>query len=212
MSPSSPLRLDLASAQCLSLELQFELELPDAVRRELALLGSREADEEELVYFHEDYKFESQKLHSWAEVHLEDSGESDVLIEYLSESELEDQTEIHHTDFTLSHLFEALEPITKKVTVAFTVRFDLGHTHSVRFSRLLPFELGFNGGHSVEYRGAHVQVKSRKGEMFDLWFDLRPDDSVEATLRFSLEELPVPELPGRGLAYGTDALAKLMNS
>lgn len=211
MSPS-PLRLDLASAQCLSLELQFDLALPDSVRRELSILGSHEADQEELVYFHEDYKFEAQKLHSWAEVHLEDSGESDVLIEYLTESELEDQTEIHHTDFTLAHLFEALGPITNKVTAAFTIRFDLGHTHSVRFSRLLPYELGFNGGHSVEYKGAHMQVKNHKGELFDLWFDLRTDDSVEATLRFSLEELPSQELPGRGLIYGTEALARLMNS
>ena len=211
MSPT-PLRLDLASAQCLSLELQFDLALPDSVRRELSILGSHEADQEELVYFHEDYKFETQKLHSWAEVHLEESGESDVLIEYLTESELEDQTEIHHTDFTLAHLFEALGPITENVTAAFTMRFDLGHTHSVRFSRLLPYEIGFNGGHSVEYKGAHMQVKNRKGELFDLWFDLRADDSVEATLRFSLEELPSPELPGRGLIYGTEALAKLMNS
>lgn len=212
MSPSSPLRLDLASAQCLSLELQFDVALPEAVRRELAILGSHESDQEELVYFHEDYKFESQKLHSWAEVHLDEGDESEVLIEYLSESELEDQTEIHHTDFTLSHLFEALGPISQKVTAAFTVRFDLGHTHSLRFSRLLPYELGFNGGHSVEYKGAHMQVKNRKGELFDLWFDLRPDDTVEATLRFSLIDLPTPELPGKGLAYGAKAVAKLMNS
>ena len=211
MSPS-PLRLDLAAAQCLSLEIQFPVVLPDAVRRELSILGSHESDEDELVYFHEDYKFESQKLHSWAEVHLEETGQSDVLIEYLTESELEDQTEIHHTDFTLAHLFEALDPVKSKVTAAFTIRFDLGHKHSVRFSRLLPFELGFNGGHSVEYRGAHMQVKNRKGELYDLWFDLRTDDSVEATLRFSLDELPTQELPGRGLAYGTDAVTKLMNS
>lgn len=209
---SSPLRLDLASAQCLSLELQFSLELNEAVVRELGILGSREEDQEELVYFHEDYKYESQKLHSWGEVHLAESGESEVMIEYLVESELEDQTEMHHTDFTLAHLFEALAPVKSKVLVAFTVRFDLGLTHTSRFSRLLPHELGINGGHSVEYRGAHMQIKNRQGELFDLWFDLRSDDSVEATLRFNLEAVPTAELPGRGLNYGREALAKLLSS
>ena len=211
MNPS-PLRLDLASAQCLSLELQFDITLPEAVRGELSVLGSREPDQDELVYFHEDYKFAAQKLHSWAEVHLEETGESDVLIEFLSESELEDQTEMHHTDFTLDHLFNTLHPVTEKVSAAFTIRFDLGHTHSVRFSRLLPVEIGFNGGHSIEYRGAHMQVKDLAGELFDLWFDLRPDDSVEATLRFTLEEPPSSDLPARGLAYGSKALTKLLAS
>ncbi|MBF8299461.1 MAG: hypothetical protein HW397_510 [Dehalococcoidia bacterium] len=212
MTSPSPLRLDLAAAQCLSLEVQFSILLTEPVTRELAILGSHEEDQEEMVYFHEDYKFESQKLHSWGEVHLAESGDSEVMIEYLVESELEDQTEMHHTDFTLAHLFEALEPVKEKVSAAFTVRFDLGHTQTTRFSRLLPHELGINGGHSVEYRGAHMQIKNRAGELFDLWFDLRSDDSVEATLRFNLDEPPTPDLPGRGLAYGRASLAKILSS
>jgi hypothetical protein len=128
------------------------------------------------------------------------------------ESELEDQTEIHHTDFTLAHLFEALQPITERVNAAFTVRFDLGHTYTLRFSRLLPIELGINGGHSVEYRGAHMQIRNRQGEMFDLWFDLRSDDSVEVTLRFTLQAVPDTQLPGLGLAHAASSLARILKS
>ncbi len=212
MSSSSPLRLDLTASQCLSLELQFSLTLPEQVRRELALLGSREADQEDLVYFHEDYRSESGKLHSWAEVHLIDPGESEVVIEYLVESELEDQSELHHTDFTLSHLFDALAPIPEEVMVNFTARFDLAGGTAGRFTRLLPYNVGINGGHAVEYRSAHVQVKNLAGEGYDLWFDIRPDDTVEATLRFSMKARPAPEMPGHGLAYGREALTKLLSS
>ncbi len=211
MSPF-PLRLDLVAAQCLSLEMHFDISLPPDVSRELSILGSREADQEEMVYFHEDYKQEAQKLHSWAEVHLAESGESEIIVEYLVESELEDQTEIHHTDFTLTHLFDALAPITQNVDADFTVRFDLGHTYSGRFTKMLPYNMGINGGHSVEFRGAHMSIKNLHGELFDLWFDLRGDDSVEATLRFTIADPPNAELPGRGLTYGREALLKMLHS
>lgn len=210
MNPS-PLKLDLASAQCLSLELQFPVVLPEPVRRELSALGSRESDEEDVVYFHEDYLQENQKLHSWAEVRVVGAGESEVDIEYLAESELEDQTELHHTDFTLSHLFNALEGVTSDVAASFNLRFDLG-SGGGRFLRLMSYQAGINGGLSVEYRGAHVQVKTPQGDLYDLWFDMRPDDTVELTLRFSLNQRPTAELPGQGLRYGRDALAKLLGS
>ena len=214
---ASFLKLDLASAQCLSLELHFSLQLPDSARGELSVVGSRESDQEDLVYFHEDYRHpssvgEGQKLHSWAEVNLADSGPAEVVVEYLVESELEDQTDLHHTSFTLSHLFDALNSVTEKVTASFTLRFDLGNTTGGRLARLLPYDAGSNGGHSIEYRGAHVQVRDLTGELYDLWFDRRPDDTVEATLRFSLDELPTPELPGQGLAYGRDALMELLGT
>ena len=214
---SSPLKLDLASAQCLSLELNFKLDLTEPVRTELSLLGSRDTDEEDLVYFHEDYRqssteHEGQKLHSWGEAHLVEGGPSDVVIEYLVESELEDQIELHHTDFNLSHLFSALEPITQEVTASFTLRFELGSAASVKFLRLLPYDVGFNGGSSIEYRGAHLQVKSPNGESYDLWFDVRPDDGMEATVRFTLTERPTAEMPGHGLTHGRAALMKLLSS
>ena len=209
---SSPLKLDLASAQCLSLELQFPVVLPEPARRELSALGSREADEEDLVYFHEDYLQEEQKLHSWAEVRIAGSGESEVDIEYLAESELEDQTELHHTDFTLSHLFDALETVASDVAASFNLRFDLGSAGGLRFLRLLPYQASVDGGLSVEYRGAHVNVKTPQGDAYDLWFDLRPDDTVEATLRFSLNERPTAELPGQGLRHGRQALSRLLGS
>ncbi len=207
---SSPLRLDLPAAQCLSLELHFPLELPDDVRRELSLLGSREPQQEDLVYFHEDYLSDTQKLHSWAEVHLAESGPCEVVIEYVVESELEDQSELHQTDFTLGHLFDALSPVTDEVEIGFSIRFDLGSSSSARFHQLLPYNVGVNGGHSVDFKGAHLQISNLSGDAYDLWFDIRPDDSVEATIRFTLKERPNPEMPGRGLSYGRDALAKLI--
>ena len=212
---SSPLKLDLTSAQCLSLELHFGVELSESVRRELALLGSREEDQEDVVYFHEDYRQsspggEGPKLHSWAEARLLEPGPSEVVIEYLVESELEDQTELHHTDFTLSHLFDALESVTELVTASFTLRFDLSNAPGGRLQRLLPYDVGFNGGRSIEYRGAHLQVKDHSGDLYDLWFDLRPDEGVEVTLRFSLTERPTLKLPGQGLAYGQEALTTLL--
>ena len=209
---SSPLRLDLEAAQCVSLELHFSVELPEEVRRELTLLGSREGDQEDMVFFHEDYRSESQKLHSWGEVHLEESGASEVIIEYLVESELEDQTELHHTTFTLSHLFDALEPVVNPVGVSFTIRFDLGANPITRFVRLLPYDVGINGGHSIEFKGAHLQVNNLAGDAYDLWFDIRQDEGVEATVRFTMEELPTADMPGRGLSYGREALARLMKA
>lgn len=209
---SSPLRLDLEAAQCVSLELHFSVDLPEEVRRELTLLGSREGDQEDMVFFHEDYRSESQKLHSWGEVHLAESGASEVIIEYLVESELEDQTELHHTTFTLSHLFEALKPVVIPVGVSFTLRFDLGAKPITRFVRLLPYDVGINGGHSIEFKGAHLQVNNLAGDAYDLWFDIRQDEGVEATVRFTMEELPTLDMPGRGLSYGREALARLMKA
>ena len=212
---ASPLKLDLTSAHCLSLELQFAVDLSEEAQRELALLGSREPDQEDLVYFHEDYRHssaegEEHKLHSWAEAQLAESGPSEVVIEYLAESELEDQTELHHTDFTLSHLFSALESVEEETVASFTLRFDLGTSPGGKLTRLLPYNASFNGGHSIEYRGAHIQVKDLEGEAYHLWFDVRSDESVEATLRFTLKERPAPELPGHGLDYGRAALSHLL--
>ena len=209
MNPS-PLKLDLAAAQCNSLELHFDVELPEAARRELLALGSREAQEDDRVFFHEDYRQDDQKLHSWGEVRIADTGESDVVIEYLVESELDDQTELHHTDFTLAHLFSALDPVQAKVTAAFTLRFDLGPARAGKFLRLLPYNMGINGGLAVEYRGAHVQVRTPEGDDFDLWYDLRPDDVMEATVRFVMDVRPTEELPGQGLVHGKQALARIV--
>lgn len=213
---ASPLKLDLNSAHCLSLELHFALELSEEAKRELALLGSRESEQEDLVYFHEDYRQpagegEEHKLHSWAEAHLVDNGLSEVAIEYLAESELEDQTELHHTDFTLSHLFSALESVKDTVTAAFTLRFDLGTSPGRKLARLLPYNSSFNGGHSIEYKGAHIQVKDLEDNAYDLWFDIRNDDGIEATLRFTVQKPPSHQLPGQGLAYGREALSHLLD-
>ena len=141
------MKLDLTSVHCISLELQFFLELPEPVRQELSALGARESEEDEdCVFFHEDYRQESSKLHSWGEVRIAGWGESEVAVEYLAESELEDQTELHHTDFTLSHLFSALTPIESKVTAAFTFRFDLGAVSTARFLRRFPYNTTIKGG------------------------------------------------------------------
>ncbi|MEE9284532.1 MAG: hypothetical protein V3V35_02265 [Dehalococcoidia bacterium] len=209
MNPSS-LKLDLASAHCISLELAFALELPDGVRQELQAVGSRESEEDDRIFFHQDYRYDAQKLHSWAEVRFADEGPSDIIIEYLGESELEDQTELHQTDFTLSHLFSALESVDDPIEAFFTLRFDLGTGTGSRFLRLLPYNAGINGGLSVEYRGAHVQIRTPEDEVFDVWYDLRPDDVLEATLRFSLNQTPTAELPKRGLEYGEKALARVL--
>lgn len=209
MNPS-PLKLDLASAQCISLELEFSLELQDSIRTELLALGSREPDEEDHVFFHEDYRFESQKLHSWAEVRIAEEGLSDAVIEYLAESELDDTTDLHSTDFTLSHLFAALEAFKKPVESYFTLRFDLGSAQGSRFLRLLPYNAGINGGLAVEYRGAHVQVRTPEDEVFDLWYDLRQDDTLEATVRFVLNQPPTIDLPQKGLEFGRRAVARVV--
>jgi len=210
MQPS-PLKLDLTSVHCISLELQFFLELPEPVRQELSALGARESEEDEdRVFFHEDYRQESNKLHSWGEVRIAGWGESEVAVEYLAESELEDQTELHHTDFTLSHLFSALTPIESKVTAAFTLRFDLGAVSTARFLRLFPYNTSINGGLAVEYRGAHVQIRTPEGDTFDVWYDLRPDETMEATIRFTMDERPTTELPLHGLEFGRKSLARVV--
>ncbi len=210
MNPS-PLKLDLASAQCASLELQFAVELSATVRRELLALGSREGDEEDRVYFHEDYRQESQKLHSWGEVRFWESGPSEVVVEYLTESELEDQIELHQTDFTLSHLFASLEGVKEPLEAFFTLRFDLGASVGSRFLRLQPYHAGVNGGISVDFRGAHVHVRTPQKEEFDLWYDLRSDDTLEATLRFTLKERPSAELPSHGLEFGRKCLNRILH-
>ena len=116
MQPSSPLRLDLGGSQCSSLEMHFFVSLPEPVRQELAALGAREAEDvEDRIFFHEDYRHETQKVHSWGEVQIVADGESEVAVEYLVESELDDQTELHQTDFTLSHLFGALESMDGRI-------------------------------------------------------------------------------------------------
>lgn len=211
MNPS-PLKLDLPSAQCVSLELQFDIELPEQVRRELLALGSRDSDEEDRVFFHEDYKQDNQKLHSWAEVRFFEGEPCEVVVEYLVESELEDQTELHQTDFTLSHLFAALEPVIAPIEAYFTLRFDLGAVTGSRFLRLQPYHAGANGGLSLEYRGAHVHVGTPEGESFDLWYDLRQDDVLESTIRFTLKERPAVDLPKKGLDYGLKCLNRILAS
>jgi len=211
MQPSSPLRLDLVGAQCSSLEMHFFISLPEPVRQELAALGAREAEDvEDRIFFHEDYRHETQKVHSWGEVQIVTDGESEVAVEYLVESELDDQTELHQTDFTLSHLFGALESMDGRIEAAFTLRFDLGPASSGRLLRLFPYSASINSGLSVEYRGAHVAIKSPEGDAFDVWYDLRPDDSMEATVRFALTERPTAELPGRGLEWGRKALGRVL--
>ena len=210
MNPS-PLKLDLSAAQCVSLELQFDIDIPQAVRQELLALGSHEGDDEENVIFHEDYRFESQKLHSLGEVRFAEDGPGDVLIEYLVESELEDQTELHQTDFTLGHLFSAIEVLTEPVEAFFTLRFDLGSSANSRFLRLMPYNAGINGGMAVEYRGAHVQVNTPEGDAFDLWYDLRHDETLEATLRFTLKRRPTVELPREGLDRGRKFIARMLS-
>ncbi len=209
MNPSS-LKLDLASSHCVSLEAAFSVELPASVRQELRVVGSREADEDERVFFHEDYRFDAQKLHSWAEVRFAEEGPSDIAIEYLGESELDDPSELHQTDFTLLHLFSALESIKQDLEVFFTLRFDLGGGTGSRFLRLLPYNVGINGGLAVEYRGAHVQVRTPENEVFDLWYDMRSDDVLEATLRFTLNLAATSELPKHGLEFGEKALARVL--
>ena len=209
MNPT-PLMLDLTSAHCISLELEFEIELPSAARQELSAVGSRESGEDDRVYFHQDYRQDTQKLHSWAEVHLAESGESDILIEYLVESELEDQSELHQTEFTLSHLFDALQSVTAEVVANFTLRFELDAKAHSKVLRLFPYNTGVNGGLMVEYRGAHVLIKTPEGDAFDLWYDLRPDETMEATLRFTLNRRPTTELPGEGLRFGIAALARIL--
>ncbi len=211
MNPS-PLKLDLASAQCVSLELEFTLEVPESIRRELLALGSRDGDEEDRVFFHEDYRNDTEKLHSWAEVRFEESGPSDVVIEYLAESELDDQIELHQTDFTLSHLFASLEPLTAPVEAFFTLRFDLGARVGSRFLRLEPYHHSVNGGTTIDYRGAHVHVRTPHQEEFDLWYDLRPDDTLECTVRFTLKESPTAQLPSHGLEFGRKCLGRILDS
>lgn len=211
MQPS-PLKLDLTSARCVSLELQFFTELTDQVRRELAAIGAREEEEEDRVIFHEDYTQNNQKLHSWAEVRLSENEaeESEVIVEYLTEGELEDQVEIHKTDFTPAHLFSALQSLKKPVSAAFALRFDLGPAAQSRFLRLMPYNAGINGGLAVEYRGAHVQIRTPEGETFDLWYDLLPDDMMEATIRFTMTEPPTADLPRHGLEFATRGLARVL--
>ena len=213
MTQPTPWKLDLASSQCISLELHFPISLPEGVRRELAALGAREEEEEDdRVFFHEDYRHDTTKLHSWGEVRMADLGESEVAIEYLVESELDDQTELHHTEFTLSHLFSALDGVEASVPAAFTLRFDLGPTSTLRMLRMFPYNAGINSGLSVEYRGAHVQIRTPEGEEFDLWYDLRPDDTMEATIRFTLNGRPTADLPRRGLEHGGKALQRVLGS
>lgn len=213
MQPSSPLRLDLRGAQCSSLEMHSVVSLPEGVRQELSALGAREAEDvEDRIYFHEDYRHETQKVHSWGEVQLVEQGESEVAVEYLVESELEDQTELHHTDFTLSHLFGALESMESPIEAAFTLRFELGAASATRLLRLFPYNAGINSGLSVEYRGAHVAIRTPEGDSFDVWYDLRPDDAMEATIRFVLKGRPTPELPGQGLEWGRNALARVLGN
>lgn len=209
MNPS-PLKLDLPAAHCISLELQFNLDLPAAARQELSVVGSRESGEDDRVFFHQDYRQENQKLHSWAEVQLADHGESDILVEYLTEGELEDQTDLHQTEFTLAHLFDALQSVSAEVAANFTLRFELDPKAQSKFIRMFPYNGSINSGMSVEYRGAHIQLKTPEGASFDLWFDLRPDDSMEATLRFTLDRRPSTELPGEGLRFGVEALARVL--
>ena len=209
MNPS-PLKLDLASANCISLESQFTVDIPKAARNHLAGLGAKEAGEEGHVFFHEDYRQDNQKMHSWAEVRIEDFEESEVTIEYLAESELEDQTEMHQSDSTLAHLFDALRDVTQEVSAAFTVRFDLEAHATSQFLRLMPYNAGINGGLSVEFRGAHIQVKTPQNESFDLWYDLRQDDTMEATVRFLLTARPTEQLPAAGLTFAKAALARIL--
>ncbi|MBM4405796.1 MAG: hypothetical protein FJ039_06395 [Chloroflexi bacterium] len=211
MQPS-PLKLDLITTQCSSLELQFFVELNDKVRRELSAIGSREGEEDDRVIFHEDYTQNNQKLHSWAEVRLsrEESEESEVIVEYLTEGELEDQVEIYKTDFTPAHLFATLQSLKKPVQASFALRFDLGPTAQSRFLRLMPYNAGINGGLAVEYRGAHVQIRTPEGDAFDLWYDVLPDDTMEATVRFTMTEPPTADLPRRGLEFGARALARVV--
>ncbi len=210
MTNPSPLRLDLSSAHCISLELQFNLDLPGGVRQELSVVGSRDPGEDDRVFFHQDYRQEEQKLHSWAEVRLAEQGESDILVEYLAESELDDQTDLHQTEFTLSHLFDALASVTTEVAANFTVRFDLDPKSQSKFMRMFPYNGGINSGTVVEYRGAHVQIKTPEGATFDLWMDLRADDTMEATLRFILNQRPTLDLPGVGLRFAIQSLARVL--
>ena len=55
-----------------------------------------------------------------------------------------------------------------------------------------------------------MAIKSPEGDAFDVWYDLRPDDTMEATVRFALKERPTAELPGRGLEWGRKALGRVL--
>lgn len=209
MQPS-PLKLDLTSSKCLSLELHFGINLTEQARRELSALGAREQENDERVFFHEDYRQDDQKMHSWGEVRIEESGESEVAIEYLVESELDDPTELHHTDFSLSHLFRVLESSTVELEADFTLRFELGPLSAARFIRLFPYQTGINGGLSVEYRGAHIQIRTPENMLFDIWYDLRSDETMEATIRFKLIHLLDSALPAAGLTFAGQALDRVL--
>lgn len=210
------MKIDLTEYQCTELEITGDIEMPDALQRELLAVAEKENQLEDSngIFFHEDYLVGESTHHS--DIRLEEIGERDQLVKISMFYALVGPQELERTPKTPDYL---VSRVTDSDAIAFDCRCSFNVEKEVVTGTLssLPLKVSIAKGEmDVIYKGVYLTLQEGGKDVYDLLLRVMQDEKLgevyEFTFTFRHEEHLSLDLPQNALTIAKGYLDNFVSA